>query len=459
VGTAVVVTLLSSTRPLDAETLSGALARAYIYNSDLNQQRAGVRVHDESVAKAWTGLRPTAVVSGGVSAQQTNMVIPIRVPIIHERIDIRNDYSGYPRGVSLNVSQTLFDGGRTFNNVRKAESAVMSSRATLRQTEQTILQNAATTYMDVLRDTAILSLRQSNIGVLELQLANTRDNFRAGYVTETDVAQAEAALSQARSEFYGSQARLKKSAALYRRLVGEDPKKLQPAGSVERLLPRTIDEAVTIAMANHPGVEAAHHQVDVAEYSVKAAEADLLPSVGVSGQLSQQSDFFLGLPGWRQTSAAVNMNFRVPLYEGGGAFASVRQAKEQVGQARYGVDVQRDEVRANVASSYAALTAAKLQMKEDHATVKAAELALNGVREEAKAGLRTTLDVLNAQQSLLHARVNLIVSQHDVVVASYAALASVGNLSSEALNLEAPRYQPEIHFEQVRGKWFGVDTP
>ncbi|CAN2536513.1 Outer+membrane+efflux+protein+BepC [Methylocapsa aurea] len=447
-------------RPASAETLQSALASAYAYNPDLNQQRAGVRVHDESVAKAWSGLRPNASVIAGLGAQRTELVVPtIRLPFTHERIYLHSDRDSNPQAVSVNISQTLFDGGRTFNNVKKAESTVLSARASLRLTEQEILLNAASAYMDVLRDTAILSLRQNNIRVLELQLRNTQDSAAAGYLTETDVAQADAALSQARSDLYGAQARLKKSAATYHRIVGEEPKRLQPAGSVEKLLPRNVEEAVAIATASHPGVEAAHHQVDAAQFAVHAAEADLLPSASVNGQLSQQNDFFFGLPGWRQFSYGVNVNFRVPLYQGGADFASIRQAKEQVGQARFGVDAQMGDARANVVGSYASLEAAKLQMKSDRATVKAAELALNGVREEAKVGLRTTLDVLNAQQSLLHARVNMVVSQHDVVVASYAALSAIGGLNRQALNLDVEHYDPEQHFEQVRGKFFGVDTP
>jgi outer membrane protein len=452
--------LLASTSPLFAETLQAALAKAYRGNPDLNQHRATVRMRDEGVAKAWTGLRPTAVATGGVGSQRSDLLVPtIPLPIVHERLYVQGNYHGAPRGMAVSVSQTLFDGGRTFNNVQRAESTVLSARAGLRGAEQTLLQNAATAYMDVLRDTAILSLRKNNVRVLELQLRNTRENKAAGYLTETDVAQAEAAVSQARSELYGSQAQLKKSAATYQRLMGEEPKRLQPAVSVEKLLPSKVEEAVAIAVADHPGVEAAHHQVDAAEAGVRAAEADLLPTVAVNGQVSQQYDFFLGLPGWRQFNAGVNVNVRVPIYQGGGVSASIREAKEQVGQARFGVDSRRDDARANVVAAYASLTAAKLQMRSDHATVKAAELALNGVREEAKVGLRTTLDVLNAQQSVMHARVNMIVSQHDVVVASYAALAAVGRLSAEALKLDVARYDPELHFEAVSGKWLGTDTP
>lgn len=458
-ATMVLSAILSPAGAARAETMSTALARAYAHNPDLNQQRAGVRVNDEGVAKAWTGMRPTAVVFGNAGPQRTDLHGTFKLPIINERVSFQSDNSAVPRGVSLNVSQTLFDGGKTFNNVKRAESAVYSARAGLRLAEQNVLQGAATAYMDVLRDTAILALRKNNISVLTVQLRNTQDNFRAGYLTETDVAQAEGALSQAQSQYFGSEAQLKKSAATFRRIVGEDPRKLAPAASVERYLPQAVPAAVTQAIANHPGLESAEHQLTAAEFGVKAATADLLPTLSMQGQVAQQYDFFFGLPGWRQTVAGVSVNLRVPIYQGGGDYASIRIAKEQVGQLRFGADSQRDEIRSNVVSSYAALSAAKSQMKSDRATVRAAELALNGVREEAKVGLRTTLDVLNAQQSLLHARVNMVISQHDVVVASYAALAAIGGLSVEALNLNVDRYDPDAHLDQVRDKWIGVDTP
>jgi outer membrane protein len=459
-GTIFASVLASSAQRAQCETLSDALGRAYSNNPGINQQRFSVRADDEGVVKAWTGLRPSAVIYGNAGPQRTDLHGNVRLlPVINERVPFTADNNAVPRGVSFNLSQTIFDGGRTENNVLRAEAAMFSARAGLRGAEQNLLQNTATAYMDVLRDTAILSLRKNNIEVLTVQLRNTRDNLAAGYLTETDVAQAESALSHARSEYYGSESQLKKSAANYRRLVGDEPRKLQPTGSVERYLPRNLDEAITLAIANHPGLEAAHHQLTAAEYGVKAAEADLMPSLSVQGQVLQQYDFFFGLQGWRQTVAGVNLNLRVPIYQGGGDYASIRIAKEQVGQARFGADAQRDDIRAAVVSAYASLTAAKQQMVADRATVRSAELALRGVREESKSGLRTTLDVLNSQQSLLAARVNLVISQHDVVVASYAALAAVGGLSVDALGLDVQRYDPVPHYNAVKDKYFGLDTP
>jgi len=179
----------------------------------------------------------------------------------------------------------------------------------------------------------------------------------------------------------------------------------------------------------------------------------------VNAQVSNQYDSFLGIPGTRQFSALAAGQLNIPLYQGGAEYASIRQAKEQLGQARLNADLQRDSVRASVVSSFGLLDTAKASIISGQAAVKAAETALAGVREEAKVGQRTTLDVLNAQQALLNARVSLVISQRDRVVASYAVLGSIGRLTAQELDLDVAYYDPSVHFEQVKTKWFGVETP
>lgn len=452
--------------PASAESLRSALARAYYGNPDLNQSRANVRVRDEDAPKAKAGLRPKASITAQGGAQYAAIKIPFGGSSNQQAGaasggsgDFQDTYTGYPRGATLNLSQTLFDGFRTENSVRQAESGVFAARSTMRLTEQAILQNGATAYMNVLRDTAVVSLRKNNIAVLAEQLKQTQDRFQVGEVTRTDVSQAEASVALARSEFYAAQAQLKTSMANYRQIIGADPKRLEPGRSLEPLLPKSLEQAIAIALVEHPGVTAALHQVDAAALAVKVAEAALMPNLSVTGQVSNQLDSFLGLPGSRQFTAAALGQLNVPLYQGGAEYASIRQAKEQLGQARLNADLQRDSVRASVVSSYGLLDTAKASIVSGQAAVKAAETALAGVREEAKVGQRTTLDVLNAQQALLNARVNLVTSQRDRVVASYAALGSIGRLSAKELNLAVAIYDPSIHLEQVHDQWFGLDTP
>ncbi|MGD9657845.1 MAG: TolC family outer membrane protein [Methylocystis sp.] len=449
-----------------AESLKSALARAYYGNPDLNQSRANVRVRDEDAPKAKAGLRPKASITAQAGPQYAAIKIPFGGSSSQQSGaaagasgDFQDRYVGYPRGATLNLSQTLFDGFRTENSVRQAESGVLAARSTMRLTEQATLQNGATAYMNVLRDTAVVSLRKNNITVLNEQLKQTRDRFQVGEVTRTDVAQAEASVALARSEFYAAQALLKNSMANYRQIIGAEPKRLEPGRSLEPLLPKSLEAAITIALVEHPGVTAALHQVDAAALAVKVAEAALMPTLSITGQVSNQYDSFLGLPGSRQFTAAASGQLNVPLYQGGSEYASIRQAKEQLGQARLNADVQRDSVRASVVSSYGLLETAKASIISGQAAVKAAETALAGVREEAKVGQRTTLDVLNAQQALLNARVNLIISQRDRVVASYAALGSIGRLSAQELDLAVALYDPNVHLDQVHDMWFGLDTP
>ena len=449
-----------------AESLLSALARAYYGNPDLNQSRANVRVRDEDAPKAKAGLRPKASITAQAGAQYAAIKIPFGGSSSQQSGaasgasgDFQDTYVGYPRGATLNMSQTIFDGFRTENSVRQAKSGVFAARSTMRLTEQATLQNGATAYMNVLRDTAVVSLRKNNISVLEEQLKQSRDRFQVGEVTRTDVAQAEASVALARSEFYAAQALLKNSMANYRQIIGAEPKHLEPGRSLEPLLPKSLEQAIAIALVEHPGVTAAFHQVDAAALAVKVAESALAPNLSVNGQVSNQYDSFLGLPGSKQFTASAIAQLNVPLYQGGSEYASIRQAKEQLGQARLNADVQRESVRASVVSSYGLLDTAKASITSGQSAVKAAETALAGVREEAKVGQRTTLDVLNAQQSLLNARVNLVTSQRDRVVASYAALGSIGRLSAQELNLAVALYDPSVHLNQVHDLWFGLDTP
>lgn len=454
-----------------AETINSALVRAYHTNPELNRDRASVRVRDEDVATAWSGMRPSAGAQGSVGAQTTEFKFPIpdvRIPLTGysiapvspingKRIPIQQSFSGAPRGGSVNVSQTLFDGGRTTNAVGEAEAGVFAARAMAEVSEQMTLQSGAAAYMNVLRDTAIVSLRKNNVSNLDLQLYQTQQRFRVGEVTSTDVSQAEAALAQARSEYSAAQAQLRISIADYHQIIGVDPARLEPASSIERLLPASVEEAIDVAIQGHPSVRAAMSEVDAAEFAVHAAESALAPTLSLDGQLQQQEDFF-GYHGARLFDADVHASLKVPLYQRGQEYASICQAKEKLGRARLELDVQRSKTRANVVSSYSRLQAAKEEIKSDQSAVKAAEAALNSVRQETRVGQRTTLDVLNAHQTLLNARTNLLISQSNRVIASYMALAAIGRLSAESLKLDVAPYDPTVHLEQVKYKSFGVDT-
>ncbi len=442
------VALAAMAQSASAETIEGALARAYSGNPQLNAGRAGVRATDENVPRALSGYRPRITASGDIGAQTRD-----------QRLGTgpwQNDNS-IPRGVGLQVDQNLFNGGRTYNSVRQADSNVLAAREQLRVTEQSVLLDGATSYMDVLRDTAIVSLRNNNIDVLDEQLRQTRDRFNVGEVTRTDVAQAEARLAAAQADASTAVGNLKTSLARYRAVIGAEARQLAPARALDTVLPRTLDGAIAQSQAEHPNILAALHAVDAAELQVKIVEGELYPTVGLQGTVTHRWDFQQS--NLENNTAAVVGTLSVPIYEGGEVYARVRQSKETLGQRRIEADQARDTVRQNVVSAWGVLEATKERITASQAQIQAAEVALNGVREEAKVGQRTTLDVLNAQQELLTARVSLITAQRDRVVASYGLLSATGRLSAANLRLATVDYQPRVHYEQVRDKWIGLRTP
>jgi len=431
-----------------AQTMEAALSRAYSGNPTLNAQRASLRATNENVPQALSGYRPRVTASADIGASITDANVP----------GGRTSTTRLaPRGGGVQIDQNIFDGGKTRNSVGQAESQVLGARATLRNTEQNVLLDAATSYMNVLRDTAILTLNRNNVEVLEEQLRQTRDRFQVGEVTRTDVAQAEARLSQSQSQAILAESNLKTSIARYRQNVGTEPKQLAPGRPVEHLLPKSLPAALDTALTGHPAIVASLHGVDAAELQVKVTEADLYPVLGVRGLVQQRYDSTQF--GDNRASASVVGTLTIPIYEGGQVYSRTRQAKETAGQRRIEVDTQRDTVRAAVVSAWGSLEAAKAQIVAAQAQVQAAETALAGVREEAKVGQRTTLDVLNAQQELVSARSTLVTAQRDRVVASYSVLSAIGRLSATTLKLRTEVYDERRHYEQVKGLLWGTETP
>jgi len=289
-------------------------------------------------------------------------------------------------------------------------------------------------------------------------LRQTRDRFTVGEVTVTDVAQADASLSSGRSDYFAAEANLETSKANYRQIIGVEPHRLQPARTIEAILPRNLPTAIAVAMSEHPAIQAALHQVDAAALQVKIREGQFYPTVSAVGQATD-TYAYLGAPGVKIFNGTIAAQVTVPFYTGGLIDSQVRQAKELLTQARIQVDLQRVNARAQVVSSWGILESAKAAIRSNESAVKAAEVALAGIREEAKVGQRTTFDVLTAQQTLLNARVSLVISQRDRVVASYNVMGAVGRLTASNLNLNVTEYDPTIHYDAIKYKWIGVRTP
>lgn len=448
--------------------MSGALARAYANNPTLNQQRASVRALDENIPKARAGWLPKATATGygGPSYLYQRDAPPAETPLT-KNPEAANDvasiltygqkYRSFPRGYGVALTQTIFDGFSTLNSLRQAESQVFQGRDDLRGVEQDTIMSAATAYMDVLRDTAVLRLRAENIDVLQEQVRQTRSLGTVGQATVADIAQAEAALQQGRTDYFSSRGALQSSMATYRQSVGVEADDLKPARSVEPLLPKRMEQALEISQLEHPAIASALHAVDAALAAVKVAESALYPTASVTGAINRDLDF-QGMGGSKSFSAGVFGQINVPIYQAGMEYASIRQAKEQLGQARLVVDIQRNQVRASVIAAWGQLTASKSQLRSTQAGIEAAEIALKGVRNEAAVGQRTTYDILVAQQNLLNARVAHVQAQRDRVVASYSTLASMGRSTASALGLEVV-YDPTVHFDSVKRRLFGTNAP
>jgi outer membrane protein len=437
-----------------AETIGGALIKAYLTNPDINTQRAAVRVADEGVPKANAGYLPTVTANGNISVERAQgSVVGADDVIAGSAVGTL-----YPRGYGVTANETVFNGNRTLNSIRQAESQVFGAREQLRNTEQNTLLSAVTAYMDVLEDTAILDLDNNNVDVLREQLRETRDRFTVGEVTRTDVAQAEASLAQGQGTALSAVATLQAAVARYRQFIGDQPTKLAPVKPLMAPLPKTLPEAISISQVEHPAISASLHGVDAAQLQVKIAEGALYPTIGVSASVSNQFDAS-GIPGFRVLSGQVMGQINIPIYQGGAEYAATRQAKESLSQQEIQTDSMRNQVRQAVVAAWGLNQAAVGVVRAARASVSANEVALTGVREEAKVGQRTTLDVLNAQQALLQARTTLVQAEHDQVVDSYSLLSAIGRLNIPTLGLAVAEYDPRVHFDQVKGKWIGLRTP
>jgi outer membrane protein len=453
---AVLLLALMGPTPALADTIEAALVRAYQNNPQLNSQRASVRSTDENVPQALSGYRPRVAVTASAGYQYTDVLTTSGgTPTQLLRTDVHG--ANAPRSVGATVTQTLYNGQITANRTRAAESQVSGAREGLRVLEQTVLLAAATIYMDYLRDAAIVEVQRSNVRVLEQTLKQTNDRFNVGEVTRTDVAQSEAQLAAGRTQQLTAESNLTTTRSNFRRIIGNEPQNLAPGSPVDRFLPGTLPGAVDLGLTQNPNVTAAMFGIDVSFLQTKINEGALLPTVTLQGSVQQSYEQTMTI--YRSFGASAIAQLSIPVYQGGAEYALIRQSKETLAQQRLFLEQTRDQTRANVVTAWGQLVAGKAQVASAQSQVTASEIALNGVREEAKAGQRTTLDVLNAQQALVNARVALVTAQHDRVVASYSVLNNVGRLSPQVLKLATTVYDPSVHYHQVRDSWYGVRTP
>ena len=437
--------------PARADTMESALRRAYQNNPQLNAQRALVRATDENVPQALAGYRPKVSGTLGAGVGFADQLVD---GSLGKKIE-QGDQS--PHAVGVTATQTLYNGNQTANKVRSAESQVSGAREGLRLMEQSVLLSAATIYMDYLRDAAILEVQRSNTRVLELTLRQTRDRYNAGLVTPTDVAQSEAQLAAGKSQELAAEATLNTTRANFRRIIGNEPADLKAASPVDRYLPGNVKGAVELALRQNPNVTAAMFGVDVSFLNVKINEGALLPTLTVQATVAKAWD--PSITTINQFTAAATAQVNVPVYQGGMEYSLIRQSKETLEQQRLTLEQVRDQARADLMTAWGQLIAGKAQVTAAQSQVAASELAYLGTTKEAQVGQRTVIDILNAQQTVVNARVALVTAQHDRVVASYAVLNAIGRLSPQVLHISTPTYDASVHYQQVRDNWGGVHTP
>jgi len=441
-GMSLVGTAKSS--PANAESLRQALADTYKYNPRIDAERARLRATDEGVSEAMSGYRPRINGTADINYQNTNV-----------RPDTATEGDVTPKGYGIDLNQNIFDGFQTTNRVNEAEASVRAGRETLRDIERTVLLEAVAAYMDVVRDQAIVRLRENDVRVLSRELKATRDRFSVGEVTKTDVAQSKARRAGSVSALQLARANLKSSRATYLRVVGSPPSRLTSAPVPRRLLPKSLPAATSIALNESPTLVSALYREQGARHTVDRIRGELLPTVNF--EASYQSRYDPGRLVDQTETTVVTGRLNVPIYQGGSVFSRVRAAKHRHVALIQEVENARTLVKEAVTSAWAQWQAAEAQLISDTTQVSANSTALSGVREEERVGQRTLLDVLNAELELLDAQVQLEVTRRNQVVAAYTLLSAIGRLDSKSLALTSLAYDEEEHYYEVRRRWWGID--
>ncbi len=429
-----------------SQSLIEAMSWTYNSNPDLLASRALLRQTDETLAQATANWRPKVTFSF-----ELNRIEADSLPVLRA-----NSYYALNGRTSLiQATQPIFRGGKTVADTKTAQANIQAQRASLADTEQNVLLSAVTSYADLVRDVGIVDVRKNNVRVLVQQLDATRERFRVGELTITDVSQSEARLEGGKADLVLAEAQVRIDEAAFQRTIGQRPGKLGEIPLVGAL-PSSEDESVALAMDFGPRSIAAQQRITAASYGVNSAIATLLPQVNLVGYVQYQQD--VQVPTDQYYQYGVRLQASVPIYQNGSEWSIVRQAKELVGQRRNELDSARRAVAENVIRAWRQLDAARSRVTSFEAQVRANEVALNGVRQEALVGSRTTLDVLNAEQELLNSQVSLIQARRDVQVAYYGVLAGIGRLTARTLGLPVEYYDEERYYNEVGSRWIGVGT-
>jgi len=431
-----------STPVMSGQTWREALSYVYAYNPELEAARAELRSVDEAVPQALAGWRPTVSGAAKFTSSKTEP-------------DSFGSNSGESENVAMAISQPIYTGGQTIANTKAAERQIFAARALLKSTEQDVLRKAMAAYMDVLRDGQVVELNLSNEKVLERQLEAAQDRFDLGELTRTDVAQAKARLSAAKASRIDATGQLRISAATYENIVGSLPENLVKPVKLPSI-PDNKQSILSEADENNPDIIFAEFTGQGSKFLIASAKGTLLPSISMDGNMSRTFNPLFGTAS-HQDDFSVSLTADVPLYSAGGNYSRIRQAKHVENQMRINVFKAKRQVRQQAIAAWEGFLSADAEIKARQLQVEASTLALEGVQEEANLGSRTVLDLLNAEQELLDARVGLVRVQRDKTIAIFDVLLSMGRLTAQGVDLNVDLYRPETHYNKTRAKWFGTD--
>lgn len=437
--------------PASADSLFGAMEKAYVTNPTLNAARAGQRATDELVPQALSGWRPTVGIGAGIAKNYTTQPVGVDVDgdIVREGDDNVN------ANVAIQLNQPLFRGFGTVNSTKAAEARVDASKQNLLGTEQQVLFDVVQAYMDVYAGRQFVALRRQDVSALEAQVKAAQDRFAVGEITRTDVAQAQARLAEAQSFLVNSQTDLARAVASYVQVVGNEPGKLNYPKVVN--VPKSLKSALDTAGEINPQLLAQAFVESARNSDIKVAFSNLLPSADMVATGSR-IDPDLDNTDKNVSTFEIGAQLSIPLYESGFVYSQVRQAKQLASQSRIEVIEVARAVRQAVASSWNAYVGLAQIIKNSRTQVRAAQLALNGVQQEYQAGTRTTLDVLDAQRDLVQAQILQVTAERNRVVSGYQLLAAIGHLRAEEIGLKVPIYDPDANYKRVRNKWIGTDV-
>lgn len=426
--------------PQNIMTLQDVLRDTYAHNPTLEAARAELRAVQERLPQAYANFKPTITANAGITAAETE-------GSNFSFVAIDPPDGSTSKDISLTLDQPVFRGGRSLAQLSAARHIIAAQEAIFHQTQQNVFLDAASVYLDVIRDRSTLDLNLGNRDLIARQLEETQQRFDVGVLTLTDVSQARARLAAAEANVIAARSDLRSSEARFEEIVGYQPRRLaKPNVFID--IPATREAALEIAEGTAPATRAALSVQRAAEEDVDNVFGELLPEIGFTAQWARTYDPQPGtIP--EQTDKFVALNANIPLYQAGAVRSRMREAKEISMQRLQEIRETRASVRQQIISNWERLDAARSELEARTAQIEAAALAREGVIEEEQVGERTILDTLNAEQEYLQAQVDEISARRDETVARFSLAAVLGFLTIENIGFVPDKIEQGSYQERI----------